>query len=453
MKKNNRFVSLVLCVLLCAAVLAPAAHAAPAPDVHAGAALLMDAANDEVLYEKNAQRKMYPASLTKVMTAMLVLEAVDAGQLSPDQVVTASSTFTAGLSANGSTQNIRPGEQMSLLDLLYCLLVASANEASNILAETVDGTIEAFVERMNRRAQELGCQNTHFANPHGLHDDDHYTTAHDLYLIARAAMEHDIFRTIVSTRRHEVPATNMHSARLFYSTNALLVTWYYRESYLYDKAIGMKTGTTDEGGYCLLSAAEDGDNYLICVVLDAPWITREDGSTDRRQFTESRDLLKWGFSNFRRRQIVDTDTPLAQVNVTLSETDHVLVRPANQLERTLPVDLDQSKIEKTISLNSDTVPAPVEQGQVLGTLTLSYEGQELGVVDLVAVSAAQRSELLYRLDQIKSFFRHSGVKLAAALIVLVLAVVILRMTVLRPRRSRYGARRYSGRRNYTGRRR
>ena len=125
--KKYRFVSLILCMLLTAATLAPAAHAAPAPDVQAGAALLMDAVNDEVLYEKNAQRKMYPASLTKIMTAMLVLEAADAGQLSLDQIITASSTFTAGLSANGSTQNIRPGEQMSVLDLLYCLLVASAN--------------------------------------------------------------------------------------------------------------------------------------------------------------------------------------------------------------------------------------------------------------------------------------------------------------------------------------
>jgi len=450
--KKYRLASLLLSLLLTAAILSPAAHAAPAPEIMAGAALLMDAANDEVLFEKNADQKMYPASLTKVMTALLVLEEVDAGHLSLDQVITASNTFSAGLTANGSTQDIQAGEQMSLRDLLYCLLVASANEASNILAETVDGSVSAFVERMNQRALALGCVNTHFANPHGLHDDDHYTTAHDIYLIARAAMENDTFRTIVSTRSYEIPATNMHKARLFYSTNALLVTWYYRESYVYDKTIGIKTGTTDEGGYCLLSAAEDGEDYLISVVLNAPLLEKEDGGSDRRQFTESRELFKWGFSNFTRRQIVDTATPLAQVDVTLSQTDHVLVRPAHQLERTLPRDLKLEDIKQEITLDAETVQAPVSAGQVLGKLTLTYQGEELGTVDLVAVSGAERSRLLYYLDQIQSFFQHAGVKLIAVVLILLLALFILRKTVLRPR-SRYGSR-YSGRRrNYTGRRR
>lgn len=450
--KKYRLVSLLVTLVLLTGVLSPAVHAAQAPEITAGAALLMDAVNDEVLYEKNAYDRMYPASLTKVMTALLVLEAVDEGRLSLDQMVTASTTFTAGLTANGSTQDIRPGEQMALLDLLYCLLVASANEASNILAETVDGSISAFVERMNQRAQALGCQGTHFSNPHGLHADDHYTTAHDIYLIARAAMENDTFRTIVSSRSHEVPATNMHKARLFYSTNALLVTWYYRESYIYDKAIGIKTGTTDEGGYCLLSAAKDGEDYLISVVLNAPILEKEGGGSDRRQFTESRELFKWGFTNFERRQIVDTATPLAQVEVTLSKTDHVLVRPASQLERTLPRSVKQEDIKQEIHLDADTVQAPVAAGQPLGKLTLTYEGQTLGEVDLVAVSAAERSELLYRLDQIRSFFRHTWVKLIAVVLILLLALLILRRMVLRPR-SRYGSRRYSGRRNYTGRRR
>ena len=450
--KPYRLVPLLLTLLLLVGILTPASCAAQPPEITAGAALLMDAANDEVLYEKNAQQKMYPASLTKVMTALLVLEAVDAGQLSLDQIVTASTTFTAGLTANGSTQDIKPGEQLSLRDLLYCLLVASANEASNILAETVDRSVPVFVERMNSRAQELGCAGTHFANPHGLHDDDHYTTAHDIYLIARKAMENETFRSIVSTRNYSIPATNLHKDRLFYSTNALLVTWYYRESYLYDKAIGIKTGTTDEGGYCLLSAARDGEDYLISVVLNAPILELEGGKTDRRQFTESRELFKWGFSNFIRQQIVDTDTPLAQVNVTLSKTDHVLVRPAHQLERTLPRDLKLADIKQEIKLDAETVEAPVTAGQSLGKLTLTYQGEELGSVDLVAVSSAELSMLLYRLDQISSFFQHTAVRLIAVILILALAVLILRKAVLRPR-SRYGSR-YSGRRrNYTGRRR
>ena len=452
-KRIPRLLSLLLSTLVLLSLLVPAASAAQAPEVQAGAALLMDAVHDELLYEKNARQKMYPASLTKVMTALLVLEAVEAGQLKPDQVVTASSTFSKGLSIYGSTQNIKAGEQMTLLDLLYCLLVASANESANILAETVCGDVDTFVARMNERAAELGCEGTHFANPHGLHDDNHYTTAYDIYLIARKAMENETFRTIVSSRRHEIPATNLSDSRLFYSTNALLVTWFYRESYLYDKAIGIKTGTTDEGGYCLLSAARDEDRYLICVVLNAPLIEKDDGSTDRRQFTESRALLQWGFANFKRQSLVDTATPLAQVAVTLSNTDHVLVRPAYQLERTLPRDMDLSAVEQTIQLASDSVAAPVEEGQVLGTLTLTHGDQTIGQVDLVAVSGAERSVLLYRLSQIKGLFRHTLVKLITALAILALAVFIL-IKLLKPsRRSRYGGRRFRARGNYRGRRR
>ena len=451
--KLKRLAALLLSIAAVLGLMIPSVSAAPAPEIRAGAALLMDAANDEVLYDKNASTRMYPASLTKVMTALLVLEAVEAGQLSLEQTVTASSTFSAGLSIYGSTQNIKSGEQLALLDLLYCLLVASANESANILAETVAGDVPAFVTWMNQRAAELGCKGTHFANAHGLHDDDHYTTAHDMYLIARAAMEHDTFRTIVSSKRHEIPATNLSDGRLFYNTNALLVTWFYRESYLYDKAIGIKTGTTDEGGYCLLSAAEDEENYLICVVLNAPVVENPDKSVDRRQFSESRALYQWGFSNFKRWQLVDTATPLAQVSVTLSDTDHVLVRPANELERTLPKDLDLSAVQQTVQLHSDTVAAPVEEGQVLGTLTLTLGDETLGQVDLVAVSAAERSVLLYRLHQLKGLFRHTIVKLIFGLLVLALAVFIL-CKILKPsRRSRYGGRRYRAQGNYRGRRR
>ncbi len=450
--RRLRALSALLCAVLLCALLAPCVCAAEEPEITAGAALLMDATNDTPLFEKNADAKMYPASLTKMMTALLVIEAVEAGQLSLDQIVTASNTFASGMSYMGSTQEIRPGEQLTLRDLLYCLLVASANESACILAETVAGTVPDFVERMNEKAAALGCAGTHYVNPHGLHDDDHYTTARDLYIIAKAAMEHEIFRTIVSAKKHSIPETNMHAARLFYSTNALLVTWFYKESYLYDKAIGIKTGTTDEAGYCLVSAAEEGENYEICVVLNAEQIRNASGSiTDRRQFSDSRTLLKWGFANFERKQIVDTQTPLAQVAVTLSDVDHVLVRPASELVCTLPKGVKQEDISQEIVLDADTVEAPVTEGQALGHLTLTLGERELGRVDLVAVTAAERSALLYRVHQIRRFLSGSGVRLVIAAAVLALAVIVLRFMVFRPRSRRYGPRTHRPPRNYTGR--
>jgi len=444
--KKYRIFSFFLAVLLLSSLFLLPVHALEEPEITAGAALLMDAANDEVMYEKNARELMYPASLTKVMTALLVIEAMEAGQLTIDQIITAGPGINSDLTADSSTQGIRTGEQMTVKDLMYCLLVASANESANVLADAVAGSRAAFVEKMNQRAQELGCESTHFVNTHGLHDDDHYSTAHDIYLIARQAMTHEVFRTIVSARRYEVPATNMHKSRLFYNTNALLVTWYYHESYIYDKAIGIKTGTTDEGGLCLLSAAEDDDQYLICVVLNAERVKKADGSSDRKQFTETKALYQWGFSNFTRREIVDLDTPLAQVGVTLSEIDHVLVRPAAQIERTLPRSMNLEDIEQTVTLNSDSVQAPVAAGQVLGSLTLRYEGKELGTVDLVAVNDVELSEMLYKIDRMQAFLAMPTVRLGFALLVISFAILLLRLTLFRPRRGSRGRSGYTGRR-------
>lgn len=169
------------------------------PDIQARAALLVDVNTDTVLYDKNMEEEMYPASLTKIMTALLVLEAVDRGDLSLDTQVTAGNETWLGIPADGTTQNIQIGETMALEDLLYCLLVPSANEAANILAQEISGSVSSFVDRMNDRAVELGCTGTHFVNPHGIHDPDHYTTCYDLYLIARQAMQNETFRKIVST--------------------------------------------------------------------------------------------------------------------------------------------------------------------------------------------------------------------------------------------------------------
>jgi len=190
--KKYRIFSFFLAVLLLSSLFLLPVHALEEPEITAGAALLMDAANDEVMYEKNARELMYPASLTKVMTALLVIEAMEAGQLTIDQIITAGPGINSDLTADSSTQGIRTGEQMTVKDLMYCLLVASANESANVLADAVAGSRAAFVEKMNQRAQELGCESTHFVNTHGLHDDDHYSTAHDIYLIARQAMTHEV---------------------------------------------------------------------------------------------------------------------------------------------------------------------------------------------------------------------------------------------------------------------
>ncbi len=453
--KKNRLASALLSALLLASTLLPfSVSAAPAPEITAQHALLMDAHYDEVLYDKYGYEKAAPASITKVMTALLVMEAIEAGKLSPDDMITADESALRGVTSDSSTQNIKPGETMSVKDLLHCMLVASANEAANILAVAVDGSVDEFLLHMNTRAQELGCMNTHFVNTHGMPETDHYSTAYDIYLYTKAAMEYDFFREIVYTSVYETQPTNMANARTFYNTNGLITQWRFR-GYLYDKALGVKTGSTGESnGYCLVSAAEDGEEYLIAVVLGAEHILDAKGNiTDRRQFSESRALYQWGFANFQRTTISKDSSPVAQVAVTLSqEADSVMVKPVGEISRTLPVDLNLDEIESTISMFQDTVEAPIQEGQVLGTMTLSHEGEVYGTLDLVAVNSVERSEFLYRQAQVKDFFDQSGTKLILGAVLLLVLVVVLRLLVFRKRRrpSMAGRRRGGG---YSGRRR
>ena len=284
--KKYRFLTLFLVIPMLFSLLSLPVAALDEPELQCANAILVDANYGEVLYEKNADEKAYPASITKVMTALLVLDAIEAGKLTGDTMVTATSSALQGLSIYGSTANIKAGETMSVENLLYCLLLPSANEAANILAEAVDGDVATFVAHMNQKASELGCTGTHFANSNGLHDENHYTTAYDISLFMTAALKYDLFRQIISTPSHTVPATNLSGERFFYNTNALISNLYYA-GYVYDKCIGGKTGTTDEAGRCLAAAAESGDTLLVSVILGSGVVAFPDGTQKQGQFTES----------------------------------------------------------------------------------------------------------------------------------------------------------------------
>ena len=243
--KIRRFLSVFLLTCLLCTLFTPQALALEDPDIHAKAAILVDGGSGTVLYDKNIHEELPMASITKVMSALLVLEAIDRGQLRMDQEVTASQTSMQGMVEDGSTADIKVGETLTVEQLLYCMLVISANETCNILGEAVSGTVDAFVAKMNQRAQELGCKNTHFANTTGLTQSGHYSSAWDIYLITREAMKHDVFMTIVNTKAYTVPATNMtDKERELHSTNALISNW-RMTGYLYSGAQGIKTGTTD----------------------------------------------------------------------------------------------------------------------------------------------------------------------------------------------------------------
>ena len=207
--KKIKLLPIILILTLLVSALGLPALALEQPEINSPRAVLMDAASGRVFYEKDADSQAYPASLTKVMTVLVAVEAIERGEFSLTDSVTASERCLEGMVDDGSTAGIVPGETMPLQDLLYCALLASANEACNVIAEYVSGSVEAFVEQMNALAAKLGCSGTHFANTHGLPDDDHYTTARDMAVIYREAISHELFAEISGSVGYTVAATNV----------------------------------------------------------------------------------------------------------------------------------------------------------------------------------------------------------------------------------------------------
>lgn len=436
MKKTpKRLLSILLLFLIVLPLVSVNALAADEPgDLNAKAVYLYDTRYKQVLYEKNAHEQRAPASITKVMTALLVFEAIGRGQLQPDTVITASENATGDLTKDSSTQNIQPGEQMTVQNLLYCLLCPSANEAANILAEAVSGSIPAFVEAMNARAAELGMNNTHFLNPHGLHQEGHYSSAYDLYLMCAQAMTNPLFQKIVATSSYTVPATNLSRARRFSNSNALISEAKY-PGYAYNRATGVKTGYTPEAGYCLLSSAKKGERNLICVVLGADNPVDTKGNVKRLQFSESRTLLMWGIENFKAQTIISQDSILREVPVNFGKgVGHVVSIPSSSIEPLLPISYDKDKLTTDIKLTKERVSAPIKKGDVLGSVTVSYDGTHYGTVDLIAANDVSFSIFSLIATAIKAFFTGIWVWIALVAIVSVIVLRYLRALNRTPRR-------------------
>lgn len=336
-------------------------------DLTANGIILIEENSGIVLYEKNSKEKMYPASTTKILTAILVLENCELSD-----IVTVSSSALEGIPYGYVTAGLYSGEQLTVEDLLYALLLKSANEVAVIFAEHVSGSVEEFSKLMNNKAKEIGCTNTHFVNPNGIHNENHYTTPYDLALIAQYCMKNETFKKIVSTEKYTLPKTNKyaHADRSFENTNALIL---HNSSYYYEFTTGIKTGYTSEAKNCLISSASKNDVNLISVVLGA-------GTTSNNKngrFTDTKQLFEYGFENFGYSQFKtegDVITTLEIENAT-DETKKLDLKIENSLTCFSDLNLDFENLEKNISLNENIV-APISQNQILGTVTYNIEGIE-----------------------------------------------------------------------------
>ena len=403
--KKIRIFSLFLAICLVFSLLAPSASALDAPSLRsAKAVVLADLDSGRLLYELNKDEQRSPASLTKVMTVLLAVEALERGEVSLDEMVTAQADCLAGLNTDSSTSGIQPGEIISYRDLLYCALVHSANEACNVLAHRVSGSVENFVAAMNERAAALGCVNTHFADPNGLSNENHYTTAYEMYLITAEALRHDLFAEICNTKGYDMAATNLSPARSFYNSNALITAdSEYGSGYVYPYAAGVKTGFTQKAGYCLVSTAEKDGIRLLAVVMGCDgWLNA--GIDEYQNFTDSRSLYNWAFEGFAYREAVSSLSTVTRVQVALSADGDapISLRPQEDITLLLPKDLDESEIELVPTVYDELLTAPIEAGTLLGRAEIVIRGENYGSVGLVNTAQVELSKkefMSQRVDQ------------------------------------------------------
>ena len=365
----RRSCAFLLTLLLTAAAVLPAAPARAAElEIAAPSAILIDAATGTVLYEKNAHERLAPASVTKVMTLLLIMEALDSGRIGWDDTVAASAAAAA---KGGSQIYLEENEQMGLRDMLKSVVVASANDCAAALAEHVSGSESAFVARMNERASELGMADTHFVNCTGLDDDpdasEHLTSAHDIAVMSRELLKHDAIREYTTIWMDTVRGGQFGLS----NTNKLVR--------FYSGTTGLKTGFTRAAGYCLSASAERDGLELIAVVMHC------NTSTDR--FESAKALLDYGFANYCLIEAAP-ETPLPAVPVVLGREETVQAVLADDT----PILADKGAaagVEKTVEM-AEAVSAPVGAGQKLGTLVIRSGGQKIAQRDIVAAQAVEK---------------------------------------------------------------
>ena len=371
------------------------------PELTASAAIVAELNSGQILYGKDQDQALPMASLTKVMTTLLALEhGLEHGTLDRDVTASASALDDMGRFEDwGSNVGMKDGEIMSLRNLLYCVMVSSANEACNVAAEAVSGSIDAFIELMNRRARELGCKNTLFKNTHGLHEDGHNSSAYDMYLITAEAMRHIEFMEMANTTSKSIPPTNLTGERTLNTTNHLL-SKRGQDKYLYHLAEGIKTGHHSQAGYCLISSARSGDLHLLTVVMGCAVL-----DDTIMSFTETRDLIEWGLGAYEFKRVLSASDSTAMIPVPVQMGDGfdaVNVKPAGHISALIPKILDAASITRQITL-PDEVTAPVTKGQVIGEMTLTYRGHKFGAVDLIADFSVKRDDKEFVMDISKDF--------------------------------------------------
>lgn len=378
------------------------------PSLNSTATTLVDSNTGYILHSKNATTKIYPASTTKVLTTIIAIEELDL-----NKAIVVTKTGIA-IPWDSSRSYLEVGEVMTVENLLYCTLLSSGNDAANMLGEAVSGNIDDFVDLMNQKALEIGCTNTHFANAHGYHDNNHYTTAEDMTKIVRYALKNDTFRKICETKTYTVPETNKSNERKLVNTNRLILTKEEsRYAFHYEYALGGKTGYTGEAGRCLISWSKKGDLELICCVFGAP----SSGSKDKR-YVDAINLYDYGFNEFVETKVIDKN------DYTFTITDN-----ENLIEYTFGLK-DDISIPTNADFNIQTVSYTINMDTSNIIKEVNESQQEVPVSFFVTDTTGVTSELngtftLLKKEEISYFDIDNFLTLILILSIVLLVILFL----------------------------
>lgn len=345
------------------------------PTINSGSVVLLENSTSKVLFEKDMNKKLEPASITKIMTAILAIE-----NCNLNDIVTVPYEAISNIPSGYSVAPLQADEQISVDQLLRVLMVHSANDAANALAFHIDGSISAFAERMNAKLQALGLADSHFTNPSGQHDDNHYSTAHDIAILMQYCMKNTTFKTYASLKSCNLSATNKSAERDFENTNPMLNT---SSSYYYKPLVTTKTGFTSQAMFCLASFASYNNLDLICVILHA--------DTSDIRFNETKNLFDYGFQNFAFKNIANKGDSVTEISVqnATEETKSLKLVLADDINTLVDTSKSFDNVSPQITLKN-LPSAPVAQGKVLGTATYVIDDKSY-VVNLLASHDVQLS--------------------------------------------------------------
>ena len=387
---------------------------------------------ETVVFEQEANARRFPASTTKIMTYIITAENVSDYR---HTYVTVKERLLSMLDGTGSSvAGLKAGEKVSIYQLLCCLMIPSGNDAALILADYIgNGSIEKFVDMMNAKAKELYCTGTHFANPHGLNDPNHYTTVADMAKIAKYAMTLPEFNEI----------SNMTESDCLGEDRYLITTNYRIDEgrggdYYYEYAAGIKTGATgNDSGYCLVSTASKGGYTYLCVAYGAPYEDKNGNDYDNGAMIDSVNLYEWAFDNLSIKTILDKNELMKEIRINYAwNKDTIQLIPARGVTELMPYDVTIESIDKTFSVPEE-IDAPVKEGDKIGTVTLSYANQQLATVDLLAGETVERSDLITAADGLKTIATSEWFIITASVIVLLIIIYIIIVGVYNRRKKKY----------------